>query len=124
MRGSGLLLLGGTFAALAACSDVTGPRASGASGNGGSAFPAQLVELRGVVEMVDEYTFGLRGGNQQVIILLSPATDVLMDALGKEVIVRGQFTSSGEFAVASVQMDDPGGADFSRAAPPSRRPSA
>ena len=123
MRGSGLLLLAGAFAALAACSDVTGPRASSASGNGGSAFPAQLVELRGVVEMVDESTFGLRWGNQQVI-LLSSATDVLMDALGKEVIVRGQFTPSGEFAVASVQLDDEGGYDLFRAAPRNRRPSA
>ena len=122
MRGSRFLVIGCTLASLAACSDATGPKGSASSGGGGSALPTQLVELRGVVEMVGESAFGLRWGDQQVILLYSD-TDALMDALGMEVIVRGTFTSSGAFAVASVQIGADGGDELFRAPPMSRRPS-
>lgn len=104
MRRSRLLVLGCTLASLAACSDVTVPKSGPASGNETAPIPTQIVELRGVVEMVGEFTFGLRWGERRVVLLYSE-TDVLMDAVGKEVIVRGKFISSGEFAVASVQLE-------------------
>ena len=111
---SRLLVLGCTLA-FVACSD-------GGTAPGNPALrnpPAvpngpQLLELRGVVEMLDDVRFGLRQSNAVVVAIRYSDTDALMSVLGREVILRGTFTGEGDFSVAVLVVPADGEDAYSR----------
>lgn len=122
MRGSRLLWLGCTVV-LVACSDYpTVPKGSPGQSSGGSGVtPVQLVELQGVVEMIEYMEFGLRRSDSEIVpILYDPGA--LWYALGREVTLRGRFLDSGEFSVSVLIFDT--GDELSRVRPEGMKPSS
>jgi len=106
MNGMRLLALGCTLVFLAACDRIPSePLGSpAAEGNPPPVSPPGpgVEELQGVVEAADDRL--LLRQPDRVIMLVGEDTDALWNVLGREVVLRGTFRESGEFAVASFRL--------------------
>lgn len=120
MHRSRILMLGcavAVVATLAACGDPIVPKQS----NGGvGSTPSQLIQLVGVVELIDENQYGLRQAD--LLIHLIYSGEGFEQVLGMEVIVSGTFTASGGFSVSSWGLA-PDPVDELYRVPATRKPS-